>query len=72
MMARHEGAAVARIRAGQRAWIVCRDAWCEAAAGVYEGGSIRPMVHAFCLADLTRHQTEQLLRVDPEWSPEEE
>lgn len=53
-MTRHEGAAAARIRAGQRTWIAYRDAWCEAASSLYEGGSMRPMVHDFCVADLTR------------------
>ena len=72
VMAREGGASAARIRAGQRAWIAYRDAWCEAASGVYEGGSMRPMAHSFCVAGLTRDQTEQLRRLDPEHAPEGE
>lgn len=72
VIAREAGAAEARIRAGQRAWIAYRDAWCTAAAGVYEGGSMQPMVHGFCLAELTRAQTEQLRRLDLEYLPEGE
>lgn len=44
----------------QRKWIAFRDAACAAEAAPYDGGSIRPQVHATCLERLTRRRTEDL------------
>ena len=44
--------------AAQRAWLAYRDAHCAAAASIYEGGSIQPMIYSLCLTDLTRTRTE--------------
>lgn len=60
LMDRVEGAAERRIRKAQRAWLAFRDAHCEVEASAYAGGSIQPMIHAFCLAETTRHRTAQL------------
>jgi uncharacterized protein YecT (DUF1311 family) len=49
-----------RLRAAQRAWLPFRDAHCEVEASTYEGGSMRPMVLSFCMADVTRQRTAQL------------
>ena len=46
--------------AAQRAWITYRDGQCEALGYGYYGGSMRPMVVASCLADMTRKRTEEL------------
>lgn len=45
---------------GQRAWIVYRDAQCEAEGKVAEGGSMQPMLVSGCLARLTRARTSEL------------
>jgi uncharacterized protein YecT (DUF1311 family) len=40
--------------AAQRAWIVYRDAACEAESAVHAGGSIRPLIMLTCMERLTR------------------
>lgn len=47
--------------AAQRAWLVYRDAACAVQASPYEGGSIRPLIHAKCLTRLTAERTKMLL-----------
>ncbi|HSG55511.1 MAG TPA: lysozyme inhibitor LprI family protein, partial [Paracoccaceae bacterium] len=47
--------------AAQRAWLAYRDAACKAQSSPYEGGSLRPLVHATCLTDLTVARTQMLL-----------
>lgn len=47
------------LRQAQRAWIRFRDAECEFQASQAAGGSIRPMVHALCLARLTEERAEE-------------
>ena len=44
----------------QRAWIPYRDAACEAEGFPFQGGTIRPMIIAECLARLTRQRTDDL------------
>lgn len=44
----------------QRAWIKFRDAQCNFATIGATGGSIRPMLQAGCLEELTEERTKQL------------
>jgi uncharacterized protein YecT (DUF1311 family) len=44
----------------QTAWLKYRDTNCEFVADQYKGGSIRPMIHGLCLADVTRNRTSEL------------
>ena len=44
----------------EAAWLKYRDANCEFVADQYKGGSIRPMIEAMCLADVTRNRTTEL------------
>jgi uncharacterized protein YecT (DUF1311 family) len=50
----------AQLKVVQTAWLKYRDAHCEFVGDQYKGGSIRPMIHAFCLADVTRNRTTEL------------
>ncbi|UBH29550.1 lysozyme inhibitor LprI family protein [Aeromonas enteropelogenes] len=50
-----------RLKTAQRAWITFRDAQCRYEAGVYEGGSIAPLVYSSCLTNLTEQRTTDLL-----------
>jgi uncharacterized protein YecT (DUF1311 family) len=44
----------------ETAWLKYRDANCEFVADQFKGGSIRPMIYAFCLADMTRNRTAEI------------
>ena len=59
--------AAAALLAAQRSWIGFRDAHCETEGFKYFGGSMRPMIIATCMEDLTRQRTKQLkaLVVEP-------
>lgn len=48
------------LRDTQRAWIAYRDKQCEFSTAGAAGGSVHPMVHAQCLAELTKAQIEVL------------
>jgi uncharacterized protein YecT (DUF1311 family) len=50
----------AQLKNVETAWLKYRDANCEFAADQFKGGSIRPMIHAFCLADMTRNRTAEI------------
>ena len=50
----------AQLKEVETAWIKYRDANCEFVADQYKGGSIRPMILGFCLADVTRNRTTEL------------
>ncbi len=50
----------AQLKLVQTAWLKYRDAHCEFVGDQYKGGSIRPMIHAFCLADVTKNRTTEL------------
>lgn len=54
-----DGAADALL-AAQRSWITYRDQACEAEGWLYHGGSMRPLIVATCLEDLTKARTERL------------
>ena len=44
----------------QLTWIKYRDANCNFVADTYKGGTMRPMVLNYCLADVTRQRTADL------------
>ena len=48
------------LKAAETAWIKYRDAHCEFASDQYRGGSMRPMIEAICLADVTNNRTTEL------------
>lgn len=50
----------AQLKTAQLAWIKFRDANCEFVANQYKGGTIRPMIAAMCLADVTSARTSEL------------
>ena len=50
----------AQLKAAQLAWLKYRDANCEFVADQFKGGSMRPMVAAMCLADVTNARTTEL------------
>jgi len=52
----------AKLKEAELAWLKYRDGNCEFVSSEYEGGSIRPMIHSFCLADVTRARTAELKR----------
>lgn len=49
-----------RLRDAQRAWIRYRDSQCALDAAENEGGSMYPLVHAGCLARMTKERLRQL------------
>jgi|SRR5207302_271917 len=48
------------LKNAQLAWLKYRDANCEFVADQYKGGTIRPMIAAICLADVTANRTTEL------------
>ena len=50
----------AQLKAAQLAWLKFRDANCEFMADQYKGGTIRPMIAAICLAEVTDARTNEL------------
>jgi uncharacterized protein YecT (DUF1311 family) len=50
----------AQLKDAQNAWLKYRDANCEFVADQYKGGSMRPMIAAICLADVTHNRTTEL------------
>ena len=50
----------AQLQEAQRAWLKYRDTNCEFVADEYKGGSIRPMILGYCLADMTKRRTSEL------------
>jgi uncharacterized protein YecT (DUF1311 family) len=50
----------AQLKNAETAWLKYRDANCEFVADQYKGGSIRPMIAAICLADVTNNRTAEL------------
>jgi uncharacterized protein YecT (DUF1311 family) len=51
------------LQEAQRAWIKYRDANCEAAAALYQGGSIQPSVRSECLRRNTRARVAELHQI---------
>ena len=50
----------AQLKEAENAWIKYRDLNCEFVADQYKGGSMRPMIHGYCLADVTKNRTTEL------------
>jgi len=50
----------AELKTAETAWIKYRDAHCQFASDQYRGGSIRPMIEAICLTDVTNNRTTEL------------
>ena len=50
----------AQLKEAQTTWLRYRDANCEFVADEYKGGSIRPLILASCLADMTKRRTTEL------------
>jgi uncharacterized protein YecT (DUF1311 family) len=50
----------AQLKEAQTAWLKYRDSNCEFVADEYKGGSMRPMIHAICLEEVTRNRTDEL------------
>jgi uncharacterized protein YecT (DUF1311 family) len=44
----------------ENTWIKYRDTNCEFVADQYKGGSMRPMVQGYCLADMTKRRTAEI------------
>ena len=49
-----------QLKTAQTAWLKYRDANCEFVADQYKGGTMRPMIAAICLADVTDNRTKEL------------
>lgn len=60
LMAKLEPEEKTSLKTAQTAWIKYRDANCDFVADQYKGGTIRPMIYALCLADVTRNRTTEL------------
>jgi len=50
----------AELKTAETAWLKYRDAHCQFVSDQYRGGSIRPMIEAICLADVTGNRTTEL------------
>jgi uncharacterized protein YecT (DUF1311 family) len=50
----------AQLKTAQLAWLKYRDSNCEFVADQFKGGSMRPMVSAMCLADVTNARVAEL------------
>ena len=49
-----------QLKEAQSAWLKYRDTNCEFVADQYRGGSIRPSILGFCLAEMTQNRTTEL------------
>ena len=49
-----------QLKEAQTSWLKYRDTNCEFVADQYKGGTIRPMIHGLCLAEMTRNRTTEL------------
>jgi len=49
-----------QLKEAQTAWLKYRDTNCEFVADQYKGGSIRPLIQATCLGDMTKRRTTEL------------
>ena len=50
----------AQLKDAENAWLKYRDTNCDFVADQFKGGSMRPMIHAGCLADMTKKRTTEL------------
>lgn len=49
-----------RLKAAEVSWLKYRDDNCDYEASMYEGGSIKPLIHASCLERMTKARTAEL------------
>ena len=49
-----------QLKEAQTAWLKYRDSNCEFVADQFKGGSMRPMIYGYCLADVTKKRTSEL------------
>ena len=49
-----------QLKSAQQAWLKYRDLNCEFVADQYKGGTMRPMIEAMCLADVTNARVSEL------------
>lgn len=49
-----------QLKEAQTAWLKYRDTNCDFVADQYKGGTIRPMILGYCLAEMTRNRTTEL------------
>jgi uncharacterized protein YecT (DUF1311 family) len=49
-----------QLKEAQTAWLKYRDANCDFVADQYKGGSMRPMIAAMCLAEMTGNRSTEL------------
>ncbi|MBC7930076.1 MAG: DUF1311 domain-containing protein [Rubrivivax sp.] len=49
-----------QLKAAELAWIKYRDMNCDFEGAFYKGGTMRPMVQAYCLARMTNDRTAEL------------
>jgi len=49
-----------QLKEAQTAWLKYRDLNCDFVADQFKGGTMRPMIYADCLADMTRKRTTEL------------
>src|SRR5215813_10598094 len=50
----------AQLKEAQTAWLKYRDTNCDFVADQYKGGSMRPMILGYCLAQVTKNRTSEL------------
>ncbi len=55
-----KGDNVTRLRTAQRAWVAYRDAQCQAAYKMFEGGTIAPLAFTQCKTKLTQSRTKEI------------
>jgi len=59
-MSKLEESEKVQLKNAQLAWLKYRDANCEFVADQYKGGTMRPMILAICLADVTNARVNEL------------
>ncbi len=55
-------AAREKLKSAELAWLNYRNANCDYEDAFYTGGTMRPMITAFCMARMTRARTAELLQ----------
>ncbi|HST52973.1 MAG TPA: lysozyme inhibitor LprI family protein [Pyrinomonadaceae bacterium] len=50
----------AQLKESELAWIKYRDSYCSFESSQYKGGTMRPMIEAFCLARVTKAHAAEL------------
>jgi uncharacterized protein YecT (DUF1311 family) len=62
-------AAIAKLKAAEKAWIEYRNLHCDAARHQYKGGSMSPLVWAFCMEHTTKDRIEELKQAYEDGDP---